>query len=72
MATSVATYKEDILHELEEIPSEYHPIVLKMIRMFNKSIALQSAEESFKQGWAEALAEEIYPIDELWDGIDAK
>lgn len=72
MTTSIATYKEDILHELEEIPVEYQPIVLKMIRIFNKSIALQSAEESFRQGWAEALAEETYPIAELWDDIDAE
>lgn len=72
MATSIATYKEDILHELEEIPAEYQAIVLEMIRIFNKSIALQSAEQSFRQGWAEALAGETHPIDELWDGIDAE
>lgn len=71
MATPLATYAQDILHELEEIPSEYHPILLKMIRLFNKSIALQPAEASFKQGWQEALANETYPIEELWEGIDA-
>lgn len=72
MATPVATYKEDILHELEEIPVEYQPIVLKIIRLFNKSIALKPADESFLQGWMEALTEETYPISELWDGIDAE
>jgi hypothetical protein len=68
----ITTYTQDILHELEEIPSEYYPILLKMIRLFNKSIALQPAEAGFKQGWEEVLADETYPIEELWEGIDAE
>jgi len=31
---------------------------------------IKPAEESFKQGWKEALRGEIIPISELWDGID--
>ena len=72
MATPLAPYTQDILHELEEIPSEYHPILLKMIRLFNESIAIQPADVSFKQGWKEAITDETYPIDKLWEGIDVE
>ena len=50
MIAPLATYTQNTLHELEEIPSEYHPISLKIIRLFDESIALQPAEESFKLG----------------------
>ena len=33
---------------------------------------LDSAEESFRQGWKEMLAGDTHPIDELWDGIDVE
>lgn len=33
---------------------------------------LKSAEESFRQGWKEAMAGNTRPVSELWDGIDAE
>ena len=33
---------------------------------------LDSAEESFRQGWKEMLAGDTRPISELWDGIDVE
>ena len=29
-------------------------------------------EDSFRQGWKEAMAGETRPVSELWDGIDAE
>ena len=31
---------------------------------------LSCAKESFREGWQQALNDETYPIDELWQGID--
>ncbi|MGB3199708.1 MAG: hypothetical protein WBA99_02330 [Nodosilinea sp.] len=35
-------------------------------------VTLKSAEESFRQGWHEAMTGQTIPLAELWDGIDAK
>jgi radical SAM superfamily enzyme YgiQ (UPF0313 family) len=40
--------------------------------LFHKSLALKAAEDSFWQGWKEALAGETRPVIELWEGIDAE
>jgi len=45
--------------------------LLEMIHLFRQSIALKPAEESFRQGWQEALRSETLPIAELWTGIEA-
>ncbi|CAN2041381.1 hypothetical protein GMMP15_410016 [Candidatus Magnetomoraceae bacterium gMMP-15] len=34
--------------------------------------SLKNAEESFRQGWKEALAGETMPVSELWDDINAE
>ena len=36
-----------------------------------ESMTLKPAEESFRQGWQEALRGETRPVSELWEGIDA-
>lgn len=33
---------------------------------------LKSAEESFRQGWYEAMTGQTIPLSELWEGIDAE
>ena len=33
---------------------------------------LKSAEESFRQGWYEAMTGKTIPLSELWEGIDAE
>ena len=71
MTTYQATYTERIKQEIEETPDEYLPLLLEMIHLFRQSIILKPAEESFRQGWQEALNGETLPISELWNGIDA-
>ena len=72
MSTTASIHMTQINYEIEKIPVEYHPILLKMVRVFNESITLNPAEISFKQGWQEAMRGETRPVSELWDGIDAE
>lgn len=60
-----------VLEEVEKIPPEYLPFLLDMLRAFRESIMLKPAEESFRQGWKEALRGETRPVSELWEDIDA-
>jgi hypothetical protein len=46
--------------------------LLQIIRLFRESVTLKSAEESFRQGWQEAITENTLPVSQLWDGIDAE
>jgi hypothetical protein len=42
-----------------------------MMRVFSKSMPLKAAEESFRQGWQEALRGEMRPVSENWGDTDA-
>lgn len=72
MNTTASIHMAQINYEIEKIPVEYHPLLLRMVRVFNESITLNPAEISFKQGWQEAMTGETLPISELWEGIDAE
>jgi len=49
------------------MPPEYLPALFNIIHTFRESISLNTAEESFKQGFKEALTGETRPIETLWD-----
>ena len=72
MATANSAYHTQVLEEVDKIPSEYLPSLLKMVRAFREGVTLQTAEESFRQGWQEAVAGQTRPVTELWEGIDAE
>lgn len=72
MATHFSTYEKQLIREIKETPKEYLPKLLVIIRVFRESVALSSAEDSFRQGWKEAMAGETRPLSELWEGIDAE
>ncbi len=72
MSNYQATYTDVLMQEIEATPEEYSPTLLNMIRIFRESISLKSAEDSFKQGWQEAMSGETMLVDELWVGIDAE
>jgi hypothetical protein len=69
MVQSNVTYRT-VIEEVEKIPAEYLPFLLEMTRAFRASITLKPAEESFRQGWQEALGGEMQPVSELWKDID--
>lgn len=62
---------EQTVQEIHQVPQEYLPSLLKIIRLFRESVTLKSAEESFRQGWKEAMTGDTIPVSQLWDGIDA-
>jgi len=41
------------------------------MRALREGITLKPAEESFRQGWQEALRGETRPVSDLWEDIDA-
>jgi len=72
MSTYQVTYTEQISQEIAQMPDEYLPTLLEIIRLFRQTITLKPAEESFRQGWQEAMQGETTPISDLWAGIDAQ
>ena len=72
MNTYPSTYARKISKEIHETPEEYLPTLLAMVRLFRESVTLKPANESFLQGWKEALNDEVLPIEHLWEGIDAR
>ena len=63
---------EQVIQEIQQTPQEYLPCLLQIIRLFRESVTLKSAEESFRQGWQEAMTGNTLPVSQLWDGIDAE
>jgi len=71
MGEKFSAYQEQFANEIKQIPEEYLPNLVQIVRIFRESVSLRPAEDSFRQGWKEALAGETLPVSELWDGIDA-
>jgi len=71
MGEKFSAYQEQFANEIKQIPEEYLPNLVQIVRIFRESVSLRPAEDSFRQGWKEALAGETRPVSELWDGIDA-
>jgi hypothetical protein len=71
MGEKFSAYQEQFADEIKQIPEEYLPNLVQIVRIFRESVSLRPAEDSFRQGWKEALAGETRPVSELWDGIDA-
>jgi hypothetical protein len=63
------TYTDQLIQEIEQVPDEYLPNLLNLIRLFRETITLKPAETSFRQGWMETMAGETMPIEELWIDI---
>ena len=72
MKSQASTYEKQLRREIKNTPREYLPRLLVIVRAFRQSVALNPAEESFRQGWKEALAGETRPVSELWTGIAAE
>ena len=72
MAKEMSNYKEQLATEIKTIPIEYLPNLLKIVRLFRTSVTLGPAEDSFRQGWQEAVVGDTHPVSGLWDGINAE
>lgn len=71
MATANSLYRNQLLAEIDKVPGEYLPALIKMTQAFREGVTLPSAEDSFRQGWREALTGQKQPVSELWEDIDA-
>ncbi|NEQ10317.1 MAG: hypothetical protein F6K37_31590 [Moorea sp. SIO4E2] len=63
---------EQVIEEIQQTPQEYLPNLLQIVRLFRESVTHNTAEESFRQGWQEAMTGNTLPVSQLWDGIDAE
>ena len=72
MSAEISIYEKQLIREIEETPQEYLPNLLQIVRLFRESVVLKPAEDSFRQGWKEAMTGETRPVSELWDGVDAE
>ncbi|MFI3190413.1 MAG: hypothetical protein QX190_12735 [Methylococcales bacterium] len=64
------TYLERIEQEVKQMPPEYLPALLNIIHTFRESVQLNTATQSFQQGWQEALNGETQAIETLWDDLE--
>jgi hypothetical protein len=69
--TETTLYRKQVLAEIDTLPDEYLPFVLQLVHTLRESVALKPAAASLRQGWTEARQGLTYPIETLWDGIDA-
>ena len=68
---NVETKMQDMLkQEIDKIPDEHLPALLTIVHSFRKSVALDSAECSFEQGWKEVCGGDYKPLDDLWKGLE--
>ncbi len=72
MSRYFENYTSQIQDEIHRTPGEYLPALLELVRLFRQSVTLKPAQESFRQGWQEVLADETLPISDLWDDVDAE
>lgn len=65
---------EQLHAEIERTSMRYRSLLLRMVHSFRESIEadepLPSVSESFREGWTDALAGRVSPVETLWDGID--
>ena len=71
MGSKSIRYEEQLDLEIKNLPGEYLPNLVQIVRLFRESVMLKPAEDSFSQGWKEAMAEETRPVSELWDSMNA-
>ena len=73
MAHTYTDYDERLAAEIQQIPKECLPALIDIVHAFREGVtALPSAEDSFRESWKDVMEGRTYPIETLWDGIDAE
>ena len=62
---------EALVHEIQQTPEEYRPLLLRIVRSFREGVTPPTAEESFRQGWQDAVNGKTPAVDDLWQRLDA-
>ena len=69
MSTKSSIIEKKLVSEIKNIPDEYLPNLLLIVQSYKDSVTLKSADESFRQGFSEALGGNTKPVSELWSDI---
>ncbi len=64
------SYVEKIENEINQMPPEYLPALFNIVHIFRESVSVKTVEDSFRQGFKEALSGNVYSIETLWDDIE--
>ena len=72
MSVLLSDRQQEMLAELEGLPDQHFPLLLKLIRNYRESVLLKPATDSFRRGWEEAQNGITTPGEHLWKGIDAE
>ncbi len=51
MKASTQYYTQQRVTEIQQTPVEYLPILLRIVKSYRESVTLNTAEQSFRQGW---------------------
>ncbi len=62
----------EFIQEIEQIPPQYLPELFQIVHIFRESITKKTTLDSFEASWQQAVNGETYPIEDLWEGIDAE
>ncbi len=71
MATFDPDYTQQLIDEIEQIPEEFRPLLLRIVHSFREGVTMPSAKENFIEGWQDVKGGKTHSIDSLWDDVDA-
>ena len=75
MATTANSVTESLHAEIEQTPERYRPLLLRLVHSFREGIEQDepwpSAAECLREGLRDMKAGRVYPIDTLWDRVNA-
>jgi hypothetical protein len=72
MITATQNPTQEIFKEIQQTPVEYLPILLRIVKSYREAVTLNTASDSFRQGWKETLSCDTHPINNLWDNIEMR
>lgn len=64
------SYAEKIEQEIKQMPVEYLPAVFTILHTFRESVSVKNTEDSFRQGFKEALSGQVHSVETLWDDLE--
>ena len=75
MSTEPKDVTEQLHAEIDGTPPRYRPLLLRLVHSFRTGIEEDepwpTAEETLREALDDMKAGRTYPIEELWEGIDA-
>lgn len=76
MATEITQLTKQLHAEIEQTPERYRPLLLRLVHSFREGIEEDepwpTAEDSLREGLRDIKARRVYPIETLWDRVNAE